>query len=113
LVLPFWYRLTQVVLEKRPLNGCVFSALPDRLPASDSLRFGFGGCGRCEIKTPVMTKMMIESNVVPVQLNHKVYSHCSQLFAKLTASTNVPEKILLPKSPSSLTCCERCILFEV
>ena len=21
-VLPFWYRLTQVVLEKRPLNGC-------------------------------------------------------------------------------------------
>ena len=33
LVLPFWYRLTQVVLEKEPLNGCVcvcvcaFSAL--------------------------------------------------------------------------------------
>ena len=22
LVLPFWYRLTQIVLEKRPLNGC-------------------------------------------------------------------------------------------
>ena len=22
LVLPFWYRLTQVVLEKRPLNRC-------------------------------------------------------------------------------------------
>ena len=22
LVLPFWYRLTQVVLETRPLNGC-------------------------------------------------------------------------------------------
>ena len=22
LVVPFWYRLTQVVLEKRPLNGC-------------------------------------------------------------------------------------------
>jgi len=22
LVLPFWCRLTQVVLEKRPLNGC-------------------------------------------------------------------------------------------
>ena len=22
LVLPFWYRLTQVVLVKRPLNGC-------------------------------------------------------------------------------------------
>jgi len=23
LVLPFWYRLTRVVPEKRPLNGCV------------------------------------------------------------------------------------------
>jgi len=23
LVLPFWYRLTRVVLEKQPLNGCV------------------------------------------------------------------------------------------
>ena len=27
LVLPFWYRLTQVVLEKRPLNGCSSSTL--------------------------------------------------------------------------------------
>jgi len=25
LVLPFWYRLTWVVLDKGPLNGCVFS----------------------------------------------------------------------------------------
>jgi len=24
LVLPFWYRLTQVVPDKGPLNGCVF-----------------------------------------------------------------------------------------
>jgi len=27
LVLPFWYRLTQVVLEKRPLNGCSCSCI--------------------------------------------------------------------------------------
>ena len=27
LVLPFWYWLTQVVLEKRPLNGCSSSSL--------------------------------------------------------------------------------------
>jgi len=27
LVLPFWYRLTQVVLEKRPLNGCSDSSI--------------------------------------------------------------------------------------
>jgi len=27
LVLPFWYWLTQVVLEKRPLNGCVSSSV--------------------------------------------------------------------------------------
>ena len=26
LVLPFWYWLTQVVLEKRPLNGCSSSS---------------------------------------------------------------------------------------
>jgi len=26
LVLPFWYRLTQVVLEKRPLDGCSSSS---------------------------------------------------------------------------------------
>ena len=27
LVLPFWYRLTQVVLQKKPLNGCVVSSM--------------------------------------------------------------------------------------
>jgi len=27
LVLPFWYRLTRVVLEKGPLNGCVCGAI--------------------------------------------------------------------------------------
>ena len=32
LVLTFWYRLTQVVLEKRPLNGCISSS-------SSSIRF--------------------------------------------------------------------------
>ena len=26
LVLPFWYQITQVVLEKRPLNGCSSSS---------------------------------------------------------------------------------------
>ena len=26
LILPFWYRLTQIVLEKRPLNGCSSSS---------------------------------------------------------------------------------------
>ena len=26
LVLLFWYRLTQVILEKRPLNGCSSSS---------------------------------------------------------------------------------------
>jgi len=26
LVLPFWYRLTQAVLKKRPLNGCSSSS---------------------------------------------------------------------------------------
>ena len=30
LVLPFWYRLTWVVLEKRPLNGCVYVCVVDK-----------------------------------------------------------------------------------
>jgi len=29
IVLPFWYRLTQFVLEKRPLNGSVFKQMID------------------------------------------------------------------------------------
>jgi len=30
LVLPFWYRLTQVVLEKRPLNGySLYNIIPN------------------------------------------------------------------------------------
>jgi len=32
LVLPFWYRLTQVVPEKGPLNGCVYSAIQYSAP---------------------------------------------------------------------------------
>ena len=32
LVLPFWYRLTQVVLEKRPLNGCSSVVVTGRMP---------------------------------------------------------------------------------
>ena len=44
LVLPFWYRLTRVVPEKGPLNGCSFLLLcnawmaPDGLSDSDSWR---------------------------------------------------------------------------
>jgi len=34
LVLPFWYWLTQVILEKRPLNGC--SAVVGLRPLSNS-----------------------------------------------------------------------------
>ena len=30
LVVPFWYRLTQVVLEKSPLNGCSCSMCPQK-----------------------------------------------------------------------------------
>ena len=32
LVLPFWYRLTQVVLEKRQLNGCCSSSYQREIP---------------------------------------------------------------------------------
>ena len=36
LVLPFWYRLTQVVLEKRPLNGCSCSSSTYNMAAKTS-----------------------------------------------------------------------------
>ena len=32
LVLPFWYRLTPVVVEKRPLNGCNSSSTVRSMP---------------------------------------------------------------------------------
>jgi len=35
LVLPFWYRLIQVVLEKRPLNGCSSSVVVSLVPKID------------------------------------------------------------------------------
>jgi len=39
LVLPFWYRLTQVVLEKRPLNGCSSSSIDLKCPNDDAKCF--------------------------------------------------------------------------
>ena len=35
MILPFWYRLTQVVLEKRPFNGC--SSSSSRIPVTLSV----------------------------------------------------------------------------
>ena len=41
LVLPFWYRLTQVVLEKRPLNGSSSSSSSNRIYISYNVPFNF------------------------------------------------------------------------
>ena len=38
LVLPFWYQLTEVVLEKRPLNGC--SSSSSSMDTPDSVTHG-------------------------------------------------------------------------
>jgi len=43
LVLPSWYRLTQVVLEKRPLNGCSVVVLLSNITC-----LGSGGC-ECDV----------------------------------------------------------------
>ena len=42
LVLPFWYRLTRVVLDRRPLNGCVCSSIsgPGRQSAASASDHG-------------------------------------------------------------------------
>ena len=40
LVLPFWYRLSNVVLEKRPLNGCSSSSsIRYKLSATNMIYF--------------------------------------------------------------------------
>ena len=36
-VLPFWYLLTQVVLEKKPLNGCSSSSSSSSSSASERI----------------------------------------------------------------------------
>jgi len=38
LVFPFWYRLTRVVLDKRPLNGCIYYLCMYRCNSSLHLR---------------------------------------------------------------------------
>ena len=59
MILPFWYLITQVVLEKRPLNGCSSNVMLDGAYGADgasvysrwyvcSSRNGIGyavGCG--------------------------------------------------------------------
>jgi len=44
MILPFWYRLTQVVLEKRPFNGCSSSSrIPVTLSVITKHKQGNGG----------------------------------------------------------------------
>ena len=71
LVVPFWYRLSQVVLEKRPLNGCSCS--------SKTLERSDGYCSKCNkwrhvYQTPMMLKVEPENSCVfTVQCNAPIY----------------------------------------
>ena len=49
LVLPFWYRLTQVVTEKRPLNGCSRSSRLLTLASSSGKRLCVDRRSYCQL----------------------------------------------------------------
>ena len=44
LVLPFWYQLTPVVPEKRPLDGCSSSSIKSFLYLSEGHRYDVSPC---------------------------------------------------------------------
>jgi len=59
LVLHFWYRLTQVVLEKRPLNGCSSSSSSYLL----ALSIWFAEQGLCNGTVSVRLSVHLSQNV--------------------------------------------------
>jgi len=69
LVLPFWYRLTQVVQEKRPLKGCTGSGSGTVAAASDCSTLRPGGRGPLIVARPpnlavLLTLCLIDSHKI-------------------------------------------------
>jgi len=58
LVLPFWYWLTQVVMEKRPLNGCSSSSSSS---SSSIISDGYDGAD-CRLRVGVCVVFAQEKN---------------------------------------------------
>ena len=82
LVLPFWYRLTRVVLDQRPLNGCVFVCCAVLIDGSQATMSGLfrtilkneGPTGLYHGLTPNFLK------VAPaVSISYVVYEHVRKM----------------------------------
>jgi len=73
MVLPFWYQITQVVLEKRPLNGCSILLIFNKMK-----NFSFASCGRCLLcllrwKEPKIVQLLV---VKYPGWKHSYFSDC-------------------------------------
>ena len=79
LVLPFWYRLTQLVLEKRPLNGC--SSLSYRILALETASPGNQHCASC------IGTLSFRVDQATVALLHPAYS--SEHWQRSSAGRNI------------------------
>ena len=81
LVLPFWYRLTQVVLEKRPLNGCSCSC-SSSFSSFGSLIvniFSFQKCEFCQWKFWVWHFVLNQCMCTPLPYHLHVHWFIMQL----------------------------------
>jgi len=70
MVLPFWYQLTQVVVEKRPLNGCRNSSSSSNRVATANThktRAKIFGKKKTDNQTTEQNGMTL-----PVRVNHRM-----------------------------------------
>jgi len=84
LVLPCWYRLTRVVADKRPLNGCVcllcaVFAKGQTVTAPYRFLARYGGYVWLETSASVVTESTFEEPQIVVCINHTFRSACYQL----------------------------------
>jgi len=94
LVLLFWYRLTRVVPDKGPLNGCVRVCV-----CCWNLMVWIGGCIWCQMKQwhrsmlarldMTRTYVMLSSRSIPVHLNSSL-SLCAASIMKVFATPGSP-----------------------
>ena len=125
LVLPFWYRLTQVVLEKRPLNGCSSSYVALWLDITEALLTAF------LIKFCASSDCLLTASwTVPLQViqvthwrllnwtllqwtmkysagthTHHIYAPHKTLIGRFPALSSLSLSLSLPLSPLSFLSC--------
>jgi len=84
LILSFWYWITQIVLEKRPLNGC--SSNSSKSKTICHLYAKQNGTETVKVITLKKPLSSIPNPNVLVAINHKVYDYYYYYYNHLTAS---------------------------